>query len=319
MKPGEVVDVPGLGVRVQLQTTAAETGGESVTFEVSGRPRGLLRQAHVHAKQHEHIEVLSGALRVNGRVLGPGESIDIAPGEVHTQQPVGEGEGRVRITHRPAGRTEEFLTLLTELDVNRFGIPKPLAGARLIRDFGDDAHAAKPPLRVQKALSRMLLRFADSEYTFVDEWDVAAPPEAVWDALADGRTYPQWWKPVYISVEGDDGPPAVGHETRQHFKGRLPYHLHTRTQTVRLERPRIIEGETDGDLRGHGLWTLTPTETGTRIRFDWQVHADRRLLRALTPVLRPALRWNHNWAIARAREGLEPFVAALSERVAPRA
>jgi hypothetical protein len=37
------------------------------------------------------------------------------------------------------------------------------------------------------------------------------------------------------------------------------------------------------------------------------VHADRPLLRALTPVLRPALRWNHAWAIARAREGLEPY------------
>jgi hypothetical protein len=38
------------------------------------------------------------------------------------------------------------------------------------------------------------------------------------------------------------------------------------------------------------------------------VHADRRLLKLLTPILRPALRWNHNWAIARPIEGLEPYV-----------
>jgi hypothetical protein len=43
------------------------------------------------------------------------------------------------------------------------------------------------------------------------------------------------------------------------------------------------------------------------VRFDWQVQADRRLLRVLTPVLRPLLRWNHNWAVARAIEGLEPY------------
>ena len=43
------------------------------------------------------------------------------------------------------------------------------------------------------------------------------------------------------------------------------------------------------------------------MRFDWQVHADRRLLKVLTPVLRPVFRWNHNWAIARAMEGLEPY------------
>jgi hypothetical protein len=105
----------------------------------------------------------------------------------------------------------------------------------------------------------------------------------------------------------------VGKVTLQHFKGRLPYHLHTRTRTVRLERPRLIEGETEGDLRGRGIWTLTPTAAGTHVRFDWRVHADRPLLRALTPVLRPALRWNHAWAIARAREGLEPYARSLSE------
>ena len=29
-------------------------------------------------------------------------------------------------------------------------------------------------------------------------------------------------------------------------------------------------------------------------------------------VLRPALRWNHDWAIARAREGLEPWARSRS-------
>ena len=46
------------------------------------------------------------------------------------------------------------------------------------------------------------------------------------------------------------------------------------------------------------------------MRFDWRVHADRPLLRILTPLLRPALRWNHAWAIARAVEGLEPYARA---------
>ncbi len=55
------------------------------------------------------------------------------------------------------------------------------------------------------------------------------------------------------------------------------------------------------------MWTVTPTPGGTHVRFDWQVYADRKLLRALTPVLRPMLRWNHSWAIARAVEGFEPY------------
>ena len=179
-----------------------------------------------------------------------------------------------------------------------------------MRDFGHMGHAAQPPLRVQRALSRAILGAASREYVFVDEWDVAAPRESVFAAIADARTYPEWWKPVYIEVDAE-GEPALGKESRQHFKGRLPYHLHTRSRIVALEAPHVIEGEVDGDLRGHGRWTLTDTPGGgTHVRFDWRVHADRTLLRVLTPVLRPALRWNHAWAIARAVEGLEPYARA---------
>jgi uncharacterized protein YndB with AHSA1/START domain len=139
---------------------------------------------------------------------------------------------------------------------------------------------------------------------FVDEWDVAAPAEVVFELLADARTYPSWWQPVYLEAESD-GPPEPGRESRQHFKGRLPYHLRTRSTITIFEPPRLIGAEVVGDLRGRGLWTLTPTAAGTHVRFDWQVFADKLLLRALTPVLRPLFRWNHAWAIARAQQGLE--------------
>ncbi len=62
------------------------------------------------------------------------------------------------------------------------------------------------------------------EYVFVDEWDVDAPIDAVFDALADARTYPEWWKPVYFGV-GGEGEPGVGQVTRHFFKGKLPYTL----------------------------------------------------------------------------------------------
>jgi uncharacterized protein YndB with AHSA1/START domain len=143
-----------------------------------------------------------------------------------------------------------------------------------------------------------------SEYVFVDEWDVDAPPEAVYDAVADARTYPDWWKPVYLSVEGDEK------VTRHHFKGRLPYTLKMQAEMVREERPRQFEVRVDGDLRGKGVWTFTPLNGGTHVRWDWIVFADRALLRYLTPVLRPLFRWNHSWAVERAKEGLEPYARA---------
>ncbi|MEP6813046.1 MAG: SRPBCC family protein [Actinomycetota bacterium] len=144
------------------------------------------------------------------------------------------------------------------------------------------------------------------EYVFIDKWHVDAPPEAVFDALADATTYPEWWRPVYIDTT-TDGPPEVGRTSQQHFKGRLPYHLHTRSTITRYERPTIVGADVEGDLRGRGLWTLAPRDGGTDVRFDWRVYAEKPIVRALTPVLRPLFRWNHAWAIARAQEGLEPY------------
>jgi uncharacterized protein YndB with AHSA1/START domain len=150
-----------------------------------------------------------------------------------------------------------------------------------------------------------------NEYVFVDEWDVDAPQEAVYDTLADARSYPEWWKPVYVSVEGDEN------VTDHHFKGRLPYTLRMRAEMVSRDRPNRFEVKVDGDLRGRGIWTLTPRDGKTHVRWDWVVFADRPLLRVLTPVLRPLFRWNHSWAVAGAQESLEPYARMRAGACAP--
>jgi len=316
-KAGDVLDVAPLGCSVKLLRTGAETNGELVEFDVIGRPKGFLVQSHVHSTQDEHYEVISGTmvLVVDGteHVLGVGETMSTPAGVAHRQLPGKDrSDGVVRVQVRPAGDTQAFLERVVDMcaagEFNRFGFPKPVAGARLLTDFGGSGHATMPPLPVQRALAKTVLGVAglSRPYVFVDEWDVAAPPEAVFDAIADGRTYPQWWRPVYIDVDAD-GPAELGKQSRQHFKGRLPYHLHTSSTVTAIDPPRSVTAEVEGDLRGTGTWTLTPTASGTHVRFDWQVHADRKLLKLLTPVLRPLFRWNHNWAIARAMDGLEPF------------
>ena len=327
MKAGDVLEMDPLGLRVEFLQTAEETGGELLEAVVTGRPRGLLAQRHVHPDQLERLEVIEGAMKVamNGRehILSAGQSIEVPPGTPHTQEAVGAGPGRIRVSVRPAGRTEGFLERLAALcregQIMRAGFPRPVAGAELVLDFSAAGYAAMPSLRVQQALARTVLALARPmrPYRFVDEWDVAAPPEAVFDAVADARSYPRWWRPVYLDVDAT-GPAALGAVSRHHFKGRLPYHLHTRSVIVEIDSPRRVVAEVDGDLRGRGIWTLTPTPEGTHVRFDWQVHADRKLLRVLTPVLRPAFRWNHNWAIARAMEGLEPYARHAAESAAER-
>jgi quercetin dioxygenase-like cupin family protein/uncharacterized protein YndB with AHSA1/START domain len=319
---GDVLKMEPLGLRVEFLRTAQDTEGESLEMLVSGRPRGLFTQKHVHGSQVERLEMVSGAMKVviDGRehLLEEGESIEVPPGTPHTQTPVGDGPGTVRIEVRPAGRTQLFLEHLASLcregAIMRSGFPRPVAGAELVLEFGDTGHAATPPFKVQRAIAGLVMAVAHPmhPYLFVDEWDVAAPPEAVFNAISDSRTYPAWWRPVYLEVEAD-GPVAVGTSARHHFKGRLPYHLHTTSVCVELDPPRTVVADVGGDLRGRGKWTVTPTKAGSHVRFDWEVHADRKLLRILTPVLRPLFRWNHDWAIARAMDGLESY----AQRTAP--
>jgi mannose-6-phosphate isomerase-like protein (cupin superfamily)/uncharacterized protein YndB with AHSA1/START domain len=297
-----VIDVPRLGIRFEIRRSHAEL----LEFDVVGRSRGFIHGWHVHRRHAERFEVIEGSLRLvfggHDRVLEPGDALEIPAGVPHRQLAGGDRPGRIRMQVRPAGRNEDLIRRIGALKLNRRGFPGPREAFALVRDFWDESRPALP-------------RLASREYVFVDEWDVAAPREAVFDAIADARCYPLWWKPVYLDAESD-GEPAVGRESRQHFQGRLPYHLRTRSRITRLERPEAIGADVDGDLRGTGLWTLTETDDGgTHVRFDWRVHADRLLLRLLTPVLRRALRWNHAWAIARAREGLEPYARAAAARV----
>jgi hypothetical protein len=83
----------------------------------------------------------------------------VPPGSRHRQR--NDGPSRVRIRHEPAGESEAFFIRLAELSQNggydRFGMPRPKAGARIIRDFPEQ-RSALLPASVQQALSRLLLR-----------------------------------------------------------------------------------------------------------------------------------------------------------------
>jgi len=147
------------------------------------------------------------------------------------------------------------------------------------------------------------------EYVFLDEWDVDAPIGAVFGAVADASTYPEWWKPVYRNVV-TRGPLGVGQTSDHYFKGKLPYTLRLRAEMTEYEPPNRFAVAVDGDLRGSGVWTFAERDGSTHVCWDWTVFADKPLLRVLTPVLRPLFRSNHNWAVARAREGLEPYAKA---------
>ena len=79
--------------------------------------------------------------------------MEVPPGAAHRQlRRATVADGHVRVAGRaaPAAR-RRFLERARRAscatgELNRVGLATPVAGARLVRDFGDEGHAARPSL-----------------------------------------------------------------------------------------------------------------------------------------------------------------------------
>jgi quercetin dioxygenase-like cupin family protein len=134
---GDVVEHSGLGVRITFLETAEETNGESMRVEVV-LPPGFSMSEHVHPRQEERHQVLSGILsaRVGGhqRDYGPGEHVIGPPGVPHAWRNPSETEHlRLMSEHKPVLHMQLMLE----------------AGFSIARDFAANKKAAvKHLLRV---------------------------------------------------------------------------------------------------------------------------------------------------------------------------
>ena len=161
-----MLDIPGLGVSVEFRRTTQETGGELVEFDLVGRPKGFITVTHVHPEQAERHEVIEGSLvlKTGGleRLLGPGDVVETPAGTPHRHRGAGDGAFRVRVQIRPAGALEPWLERVAAMDRDGQlfpgGWPRPVAAARLLLDFEGEPHATVPPLSVQQATARAVLR-----------------------------------------------------------------------------------------------------------------------------------------------------------------
>jgi quercetin dioxygenase-like cupin family protein len=166
----DALEIPQARVRLKIVRRAADTGGEYVEFEVTGRPRGFFALPHVHDLHPERIEVLAGAmsLRLDGdeRVLRAGECVEIPAGRPHAQRVHRDEPFHIRVQWKPPGAGEAFGERLAAMSrdggLTRSGYPRPLAAARLGLEFGRYTHPAWPPLRVQLAGAAVLVRTAEA-------------------------------------------------------------------------------------------------------------------------------------------------------------
>jgi len=160
-KAGDELVNPVTGLRTVFRKTAQDTRGELLQVDWIGEPGWTTGPDHVHPRQEERFEVLSGklSLRVGGveRVHGAGEVIVAPAGAPHAAWNAGDDEVHVLVDFRPALRTETAFETLAGLardgKTNRAGAPKnPLRLALILREFEHEIYFVQPPLAVQRVI-----------------------------------------------------------------------------------------------------------------------------------------------------------------------
>ena len=143
------------------------------------------------------------------------------------------------------------------------------------------------------------------EYSFLTAWLLESPREPVWEAIHAQERWPEWWPGVEAVDElrpGEDG--GVGQVVRQVWKSRLPYRVEFEVTTTRVERPRLLEAEAVGELRGVGRWRIFEQDGVTAALYEWNVATTKPGMNLLAPLARPLFEWNHDWVMVRGGEGI---------------
>ncbi len=139
-----------------------------------------------------------------------------------------------------------------------------------------------------------------NQYHFISRWRFQAAAEDIFAILNEPLEYSRWWPSVYLAVR-EIAPGRVRMLTR----GWLPYKLRWDAETEGTQPPGRLAVRASGDFTGKGVWSVVPDGEYADVTFDWQLRAQKPLLRYLSFVLRPAFEANHRWAMEQGRKSLE--------------
>lgn len=150
-------------------------------------------------------------------------------------------------------------------------------------------------------------------YHFVTQWRIPASCEEVYRTLEDVDTLADWWPSVYLDIKVlDKGQPGgVNKLVELYTKGWLPYTLRWKFRVTRTDFPHGFALDAFGDFVGRGIWTFEQDGPDCLITYDWQIAAEKPLLKRLSALFKPIFSANHLWAM---RQGEKSLVLELRRR-----
>jgi hypothetical protein len=145
-----------------------------------------------------------------------------------------------------------------------------------------------------------------NHYHFVSKWRVLGSIEEVFGLISDAKALPSWWPAAFPEVleiqPGDEN--GLDKVVRFETRGWLPMSLLWHATTVEVDPPRRFKIEAWGDLSGTGEWRLESDGPWVNVTYEWDVQANKAVLRYLSPLLRPLFSSSHNWVMAKGETSL---------------
>jgi quercetin dioxygenase-like cupin family protein len=158
---GQILDNPISGERFVFHTTADDSAGALLAFDLVLHPDGRVPGGHVHPVQQESFQVVRGIVKFSKGlrtvVAEPGDTVVVPAGAFHRFANAGDEPAVVRVKVEPALRMEQLyetvVALAREGRTLRSGMPKPLELALFMREFEQEVRAPVAPGLVRTAMA----------------------------------------------------------------------------------------------------------------------------------------------------------------------
>ncbi|GAA5028631.1 cupin domain-containing protein [Actinopolymorpha pittospori] len=158
-----VIENPASGERIVVRTTAEQTGGELLVWELFLAPGGRVPSTHAHPVQEECFRMLSGTMRfrvgLRSMTVGPGMTVRVPPGAVHRFANAGPDTAHVLVETRPALAMQDLLetaAALARRHRRARRLPRPLELALFMREFEREVRAPYLPTFLVRGVVRPL-------------------------------------------------------------------------------------------------------------------------------------------------------------------
>jgi len=157
---GQTIENPAMGARLRFRRLVRGRDDSVLEFDFFLRPGGVIAVDHLHPRQEERFEVISGA--VTGHVDGEPQTVRaggtsvVSPGIAHAWRNAADGETHLRVQFRPALRIAELFETVFALGragrADECGVPRFPRRLAVLAAFGDEVRPAGMPRVVHRLL-----------------------------------------------------------------------------------------------------------------------------------------------------------------------